>query len=126
MPEHYNLGPYSRKITTSSPEAQRWVDRGLNRCFGYPHEEAIACWKKALEYDTSCATAYWGIAYATGPNYNMPWHLYDPKGRARALGGCRDALEAALQRTNGITPFESALIEALQARYPQRESIDDM
>ena len=72
MPEHYNLGPYSRKITTSSPEAQRWFDRGLNWCFGYHHEEAIACWKKALEYDTSCAMAYWGIAYATGPNYNMP------------------------------------------------------
>ena len=21
--------------------------------------------------------AYWGVAYATGPNYNLPWHLLD-------------------------------------------------
>ena len=38
----YDLGPYSRKVTTSSTDAQRWFDRGLNWCFGFHHEEAVA------------------------------------------------------------------------------------
>lgn len=28
----YDLGPYSRTVTTSSVDAQRWFDRGLNWC----------------------------------------------------------------------------------------------
>ena len=45
----YNLGPYSRTVTTTSADAQRWFDRGLNWCFGFHHEEAVACFEKALE-----------------------------------------------------------------------------
>ncbi len=45
----YDLGSYSRKVTTTSSDAQRWFDRGLNWCFGYHHEEAVACFGKALE-----------------------------------------------------------------------------
>ena len=29
----YDLGPYCRPVTTTSAEAQRWFDRGLNWCF---------------------------------------------------------------------------------------------
>ena len=51
----YDLGCYSRKVTTASAEAQRWFDRGLNWCFGYHHEEAVACFEKALAADPNCA-----------------------------------------------------------------------
>jgi hypothetical protein len=27
--DYYDLGSYSRRVTTRSPEAQRWFDRGL-------------------------------------------------------------------------------------------------
>ena len=37
----YELGPYSRKVTTTSTDGQRWFDRGLNWCFGFHHEEAV-------------------------------------------------------------------------------------
>ena len=74
----YDLGSYSRKVTTTSADAQRWFDRGLNWCFGYHHEEAVACFEKALETDPNCAMAHWGVAYAAGPNYNYPWELQDP------------------------------------------------
>jgi hypothetical protein len=83
--DYYDLGPYSRTITTNSEDAQRWFDRGLNGLFGYNHGEAVTCFRMALEADPGCAMAHWGGAYATGPNYNLPWHLYDPKGRASAL-----------------------------------------
>ena len=90
----YDLGTYGRKISTTSPEAQTWFDRGLNWTFNFYHEEAIACFRKALEADPGCAMAHWGISYALGPNYNMPWQLYDAKGLANALGGAYDAMIA--------------------------------
>ena len=41
----YELGGYGRTVTTASPEAQTWFDRGLVWCYGYHHEEAIACFE---------------------------------------------------------------------------------
>src|SRR6267154_5473100 len=122
---YYYLGAYTRPITTKSPEAQVWFDRGLNWVFAFNHEEAIACFAKALEQDPACAMAHWGIAYAAGPNYNLPWHLYDPAGKARALAAAYDAMQAALACLGQATPVEQALIRALPARYPQREPIED-
>src|SRR5271157_3273784 len=62
----YDLGPYSRSVTTTSADAQRWFDRGLNWCFGFHHEEAIACFEQALAADPDCAMAHWGVGYAAG------------------------------------------------------------
>jgi tetratricopeptide (TPR) repeat protein len=122
---YYDLGAYTRPITTKSPEAQVWFDRGLNWVFGFNHEEAIKCFAKALERDPGCAMAHWGIAYAAGPNYNLPWHLYDPAGKAKALAAAYDAMQAALACVDRATPVEQALIRALPARYPQRDPIED-
>ncbi len=124
--DYYDLGAYSRTITTASPEAQVWFDRGLNWVFGYNHGEAIACFKKALAADPGCAMAHWGVAYATGPNYNLPWHLYDPKGRANALSAAYAASREALARMEGASDVEQTLIRALEARYPQAEPVDDL
>ena len=62
----YDVGPYTREVTTTSADAQRWCDRGLNWCFGYHHEEAVACFEKALEADPNCAMAHWGSATQPG------------------------------------------------------------
>ncbi len=121
----YDLGPYARKITTTSPAAQVWFDRGLNWCYGYNHEEALACFEKALEHDPRCAMAHWGVAYAAGPNYNYPWELHDPDGKASALARAHDASRAAQAHAAGTTRAEKALIDALTTRYPQREPIED-
>jgi tetratricopeptide (TPR) repeat protein len=123
---YFDLGPYSRKITTSSPEAQLWFDRGLNWLFGFNHGEAIKCFKRALDYDLECAMAHWGVAYASGPNYNLPWVRYDPHGRQLALSASYDAMQGALAHAPKASVVERAMIEALPARYPQREAIDDM
>ncbi len=123
--DYYNLGSYSRPITTAAPEAQLWFDRGLNWLFGFNHGEAIACFQKALERDPACAMAHWGISYAAGPNYNLPWNRYDPAGKAAALAAAYDAMQGALAHAAGASPVEQALIRALPARYPQREPLDD-
>ena len=69
---YFDLGPYSRTVTTSAPEAQLWFDRGLNWLFGFNHVEAIKCFQRALKYEPECAMAHWGVSYASGPNYNLP------------------------------------------------------
>ncbi len=98
---YYDVDVYSRPITTASPKAQLWFDRGLVWTYGYHHEEAIACFKKALEHDPDCAMAQWGIAYAVGPNYNMPWELFDAEGMATALADAFDATAAARAKRRG-------------------------
>lgn len=123
---YFDLGPYSRKVTTSSPDAQLWFDRGLNWMFGFNHWEAIKCFQKALQHDSECAMAHWGISYASGPNYNLPWVRYDPHGRQMALSASFDAMQQALAHAGKASPLERAMIQALAARYPQREAIEDM
>ena len=122
----YDIDVYGRRVTTRSDEAQRWFDRGLVWTYGYHHEEAIACFDKAIAAGPDCAMAHWGKAYAMGPNYNLPWHLMDPDGRAAALAGAHGELAAALALKDGVGEVERALIEALRARYPRTEPIEDM
>ncbi|MCA0904775.1 hypothetical protein LCM27_00040 [Ruegeria marisrubri] len=126
MREYYDLGSYSCPVTTSVPEAQLWFDRGLNWTYGYNHEEAVICFQRAAEHDPQCAMAYWGVAYAAGPNYNLPWDLQDERGRRKALALAYDAMQNALRLADGCTPVEQALIQALPARYPQRDPAEDM
>lgn len=123
---YFNLGQYSWRISTGSNEAQTWFDRGLNWTYGYNHEEAITCFEKAAAADPGCAMALWGIAYAAGPNYNLPWHLYDPKGRAKALARAHDATQTASGLLDGASALERRMVAALTARYPQRDPIDDL
>ncbi|MFO1169623.1 MAG: hypothetical protein U1E49_01490 [Hyphomicrobiaceae bacterium] len=118
MEDYYDLGDYSLKVSTASPEAQRWFDRGLMWCYGFNHDEAIACFEKAAAADTKLAMAQWGIAYAAGPNYNKPWEAFDPEDLQRCHGTSRRAIEKALTLAPGATPLERALIQALEARCP--------
>jgi tetratricopeptide (TPR) repeat protein len=122
----YDLGAFSRKVTAGNAAAQLWFDRGLNWLYGFNHKEAIACFRRAAEADPTCAMAHWGHAYAAGPNYNMPWVRYDDDGRAKALAEAYDAAQAALALTQALTPAETAIVNALALRYPQRSPDVDM
>ena len=117
--DYYDLGSYSRTVTTSSPDAQLWFDRGLVWIYAYNHEEAIVCFQKALEADPECAMAHWGIAYAIGPNYNKPWEAFEDEEKPDALAQARDAIAKATRLKDQVTPAERALIEAIPQRYPE-------
>jgi len=125
MDDYFNLGSYSRDVTTTSVDAQRWFDRGLVWCYGFNHEEAITCFEKALEHDPDCAMAHWGIAYAAGPNYNKQWADFDDEEKRTALAQAQAANGAALKLAAGATPIERALIEALARRHPDNPAIED-
>jgi hypothetical protein len=117
MRDYYNLGTYRRPVTTNSPRAQRWFDRGLLWCYGYNHEEAVRCFRTATAYDNGCAMAYWGIAHASGSNYNKRWEAFAAEELREALAVARQATEAALVCLDRATPVEQALIRALEQRY---------
>ncbi|KMS77083.1 hypothetical protein ACM01_00055 [Streptomyces viridochromogenes] len=123
--EYYDLGTYTRSVTTSSADAQRWFDRGLTWTYAFHHEEAVACFEAAAEADPDCAMAHWGIAYALGPNYNKPWEFFDDQDLVRTVDRTHAAVELAHRKASGATPVEQALIAALRARYPQAKAVED-
>lgn len=117
--EYYDVDVYERKVTTASPDAQMWFNRGLVWTNAYFHDEAVACFQRAIEADPKCAMAHWGVAYAAGPNYNMPWERRDANMRASTIETCHSATQVALALVDQVTPFERAMIEALAERFPQ-------
>ncbi|MFJ8191905.1 tetratricopeptide repeat protein [Streptomyces sp. NPDC096094] len=124
--DYYDLGTHGRPVTTASPEAQRWFDRGLVWTYGFHHEEAVACFEAAAAADPDCAMAHWGIAYALGPNYNKPWEVFDAAELTRTVDRTHAAVERAHEKAaRSATPLERALIGALRARYPQARAVED-
>jgi tetratricopeptide (TPR) repeat protein len=123
--DYFDLGTYSRAVTTSSQTAQLWFDRGLVWIFAYNHEEAIVCFEKAIEADPDCAMAHWGIAYAIGPNYNKPWDDFEADEKPEALSQALAEVARATGLKDQVTPVERALIEALAHRYPENPEIED-
>ena len=97
-------------VSTENAEAQQFFDQGLRLVYAFNHEEAARSFGRAAELDPKLAMAWWGVALAVGPNYNLP---VDPEreklaaeaiGKARALGG-------------SATPIEQAYIEAMAKRF---------
>ena len=123
MDPYFSLGPYTRSISTSSSDAQTWFNRGLNWCYAFHHKEAVRCFQKVVELDPDCAMGYWGIAYGTGPYYNIPWAKMSPTGRPVAIEttykNARNAVEVAA--SGGATPVEKALCGALARRFQASE-----
>ncbi|MFE2827596.1 hypothetical protein [Streptomyces sp. NPDC059271] len=123
--DYYDLGTHSRPVTTTSPEAQRWFDRGLVWSYAFHHEEAVSCFEAAAAADPDCAMAYWGIAYALGPNYNKPWEFFDGDDLSRTVERTHAAVRFARAKSDTATPAEQALIGALELRYPRAEPVED-
>ena len=118
--DYYDLGTYTRTVSTRSAEAQRWFDRGLVWCYAFNHEEAVRCFRRATGHDPGCAMAWWGIGYAAGPYYNKPWSKFDPLDLKATLREVRAATREALGCIGNVEPVERALVEALARRYPHR------
>ena len=117
MEPYFDLGNYSRPITTSSEDAQVWFNRGLNWLYGFNHAESIICFQRSAECDPACAMAHWGIALARGPYINKQWSYYSERELNETLGtGYKMARHAQSLGADG-TPVERALLGALLDRY---------
>jgi len=107
------LGTHHHPITTKSPLAQKYFDQGLILCYGFNHQEAIRSFTEATRIDPDCAMAYWGIAFAHGPNINAP--MSD-----EAAGKAYDALQKALKVAGKVSKREQAYVQALTKRYAEK------
>jgi tetratricopeptide (TPR) repeat protein len=105
------FGNYHRTITTTSPEAQRWFDQGMQLLYGFNHDEAIRSFREAAACDPQCSMAWWGIAYANGLHINNPVMT-----EAQSQRGDEAAREA-MKRLDHASPVEQALIRAVAKRY---------
>lgn len=105
-----------------------WFTRGMIWLFSFHHEEAAACFTKAVEADPGLPMAHWGIAYAHGPNYNFsafegyyqesnkPSGFPSQKVAAEEAETAASALQALEAEGVTATVVERALIRALQLR----------
>jgi tetratricopeptide (TPR) repeat protein len=125
MSDYFDLGSYTREVTTSSVQARRWFTRGLVWTYSFNHEEAASCFERAIEADPGCALAHWGLAYALGPNYNKPWEAFDPADLSSSVSRAFTASQAAAARAAGASPVERALVQAVAFRYPSAEPAGD-
>ncbi|CAG8281931.1 unnamed protein product [Penicillium salamii] len=115
---YYDLGSYQFPVTTSSADCQTWFDRGYRWAQGFNHEEAARCFQKAIDFDESCAMAYWGFCYAKGPNYNKTWIRFDDLDVEETITAVKPFLSKAIELSSQASPPESALIHALASRFP--------
>lgn len=105
------LGDHRRPVSTPSEQARRWFDQGMALMNGYNFDGAIASFLEATRHDPEFAMAWWGIAYAAGPNQNNDM-IVPPKDQWSF---------AAAQKAHALRDRETganrALIEAIVSRY---------
>jgi tetratricopeptide (TPR) repeat protein len=119
MSDYFNLGTYSRAVTTPSDRAREWVRRGLLWAYAFNHDEAAACFEQAVQADPGCALAHWGLAYAIGPNYNKQWEMFEADEARSSIARAHAAVANAHRHAAGASGAEQALISALTYRYPE-------
>ena len=109
-PALQGLSDLHHAVTTSSPASQAFFDQGLRLTYAFNHSEAIRAYKEAARLDPANAMAYWGWAYALGPNLNLPMM---PEVTAQAYA----AAQKAMSLRDKVSPAERDYIEALATRY---------
>jgi tetratricopeptide (TPR) repeat protein len=116
-------GTHTHKITTANAQTRAFFDQGVRLLFAFNHAEAIRSFREAARLDPDCAMCWWGVAFALGPNINLPMM---PDAPAPAWA----ALEMARALEPKASPEEVAWIEALAQRYekdpsPDRHALDE-
>jgi tetratricopeptide (TPR) repeat protein len=112
------LGDFHRRVTTTSPEAQQYVDQGMRYLWAFNHDESTRSFAKAAQLDPACAMCYWGVALTVGPNYNVPF-MAEPRAKA-----AWEAVQLAQQTGTHTTPVEQALVGAVSKRYNGPQPLD--
>lgn len=104
------LGNLHHPVTTNNTQAQRFFDQGLILIYAFDHDQARRSFERAAQLDPKLAMAYWGIALALGPNYNLD---VDPDREKAAY----DASQKAVALSAGVSAHDKAYISALAQRF---------
>ena len=112
------IGNLHRPVSTKNQTARRYFDQGLTLIYGFNHGAAIKSFEKAAKLDPNLAMAYWGIALATGPNYNEPEVEF---ARNKAA---HEACEKAKSLYGSANQVERDYIDAMAKRFSNDEKAD--
>jgi len=104
------LGPYARRITTTSKDAQAFFNQGVQLLWSFTPEDAARSFREAQKRDPGCAMCHFGEALAWGPYLNGPM---PPSAAPRAHA----AIQRAMQLRRSVNDVERTLIEAQALRY---------
>jgi tetratricopeptide (TPR) repeat protein len=104
------MGSLHHRVSTGNAEAQKFFDQGLSFVYAFNHDEAVRSFKRAADLDGDLAMAYWGVAYALGPNINSD---VDPEREIAAY----NAVARARALESKASEKEGDYIEALARRY---------
>ncbi|MDB4905410.1 MAG: putative O-linked N-acetylglucosamine transferase, family [Gemmatimonadetes bacterium] len=110
------LGPFTRRVTTSSADAQSYFDQGVQLMYSFARSEAVRSFREAERRDSTCAMCWWGEAWSRGAYLNEPM---DSAGGALAHAAAQHAKRLAAT----VKPQDAALIEAMTARYAPAYSL---
>jgi tetratricopeptide (TPR) repeat protein len=105
-------GNYKWKITTGSDSVQFYFNQGINMYYAFHTLESQASFDRALQFDSTCAMAWYGKALALGPTINYG-------NGYRAPGNAWEAAMRSKRYEAGCTNTEKGLIEAISVRYSQ-------
>lgn len=108
---YFDVGDFHYEVSTDSPAAQQWFDRGLAMCIAFNHEEGVRCFERALAIDPGMAMGYWGLAYGWGPNIN------NVEIEPHQIAEANLAVRLAKLHLKNATRLEQELIEAISQRY---------
>jgi tetratricopeptide (TPR) repeat protein len=104
------LSSLHHPVSTTNPEAQQFFDQGLRLVYAFNHEEAARSFRRAAELDPQLGMAWWGVALAVGPNYNLP---VDPEREKTAV----DAVDKAKTLSASAPQIEKDYIDAIAKRF---------
>jgi len=104
------LGEQHHPVSTKNVEAQQFFDQGLRLIYAFNHDEAARSFHRAAELDPQLAIAWWGVALAVGPNYNLP---VDAEHEKIAV----DAVNKAVVLCANAPQIEKDYIQALAKRF---------
>jgi tetratricopeptide (TPR) repeat protein len=109
LPLRDGLGPVHEKVTTSSPDAQKYYDQGLAYLHSYVWIEAARSFNQALRLDPKMPMAYVGLSRTYSG-------LTDPK-----------AAREALQKAQSVAaPSQDWEQRRIALRAQQLDAIDDI
>jgi tetratricopeptide (TPR) repeat protein len=104
------LGPFTRKISSTNPEAQAFFDQGFQMMYAFAKLDAVRSFREAWKRDPGCAICYWGEGWAWGSYLNGPMS-------AEQSPFALAATQKAIALRDKATESERAFIDALAVRY---------
>ncbi|WP_194768821.1 tetratricopeptide repeat protein [Tamlana sp. I1] len=106
-----NLGKLHFEVTAKNTRAQAFFNQGLKLSYAFNHAESHRSFMEAARLDPDMAMAFWGQAFALGPNINDPIPTDERKIKIN------EAITKALILIPKASKKEQELIKALSLRY---------